>query len=367
VLTELAALDPAEKAGRERESARRKREDDKGGPDQFLGPVLARVQEALNEAKIAIPDSWLKGLDWGKDRWWLDLVKARAPSAGETRTIQLPGGVPMTFAWCPPGSFRMGSNHPEAAVGFANWVCKDERPVHKVTLTRGFFMGIHPVTRGQFARFVAETGYMTEAEKGKGGYKWDGSEWQPDPNCHWRNPGFEQTDQHPVTVVNGNDAKAFATWLQTVLRTVSKRTVTCQLPTEAEWEYACRAGTTTEYHFGQVIDPNRANYRATDSWNSSPMGEPRNGTTEVGSFPANEWGLFDMHGNVWEWCATAYGAYPSEEPTDPLPGHLRLPHVLRGGSWFAHPVECRAASRTSSPLDQYPHDSAGFRVCFRLD
>ena len=225
-------------------------------------------------------------------------------------------------------------------------------------------MGIHPVTRGQFAKFVEATGYKTEAETGGGGHRWDGkkSEWVLDASTTWRNPGFKQNDDHPVTVVSWNDAQAFAKWLQKL----SKRTV--RLPTEAEWEYACRAGTTTEYHFGDVINTDQVNYDGNYSWNGSPKGKWREQTTPVGSFPANAWGLFDMHGNVWEWCEDWYGPYSAEDQIDPCrtTKYSDEDRVLRGGCWGNRPDCCRATFRYGcSPAGR--GSNYGFRVCFRLD
>ncbi|MBY0458755.1 MAG: formylglycine-generating enzyme family protein, partial [Gemmataceae bacterium] len=134
------------------------------------------------------------------------------------------------------------------------------------------------------------------------------------------------------------------------------------LPTEAEWEYACRAGTTTHFHFGDVITTDLANHYGKASWNS-PTGVYRAQTTDVGTFPANPWGLHDMHGNVWEWCADVYKPYAGGESNENSNNNLR---VLRGGSWSGDPVGCRAAFRDwNAPA--YRYYSYGFRVCFRLD
>jgi len=268
--------------------------------------------------------------------------------------IQLPGDATMVFAWCPPGTFQMGSNHQEAK--------SSEKPVHRVTLTKGFLMGVHPVTRGQFRRFVAATNYRTDAETGGGGHKWDGKQWALDTSVSWKAPGFAQTDDHPVTVVSWNDARTFALWLQKVI----ERPV--GLPSEAKWEYACRAGTTTEFHFGDVITADLANYDGNHTWNKSPKGKHRQGTTEVGSFPPNPWGLCDMHGNVWEWCHDWYGPYSAGDQVDPIQLTKQFDEyrVLRGGCWDDYPVTCRSAFRNAiSPA--YRVNYYGFRCVFRLD
>ena len=123
----------------------------------------------------------------------------------------------------------------------------DEKPQHRVRITRPFYLGVHEVTRGQFRRFVDDSGYQTEAEKdGNGGLGWNeaANKFEQAPRYTWREPGFEQTDEHPVVNVSWNDAVAFAEWLG------KKEGKTYRLPTEAEWEYACRAGTTTRYFCG---------------------------------------------------------------------------------------------------------------------
>src|SRR5262249_5278878 len=123
----------------------------------------------------------------------------------------------------------------------------DEHPQHEVRITRPFYLGVTEVTRGQFRLFVDEEGYRTEAEKdGKGGYGWNEEKktFEQNPRYTWQSPGFEQTDEHPVVNVSWNDAQAFVGWLS------RKEGETYRLPTEAEWEYACRAGTTTRYSCG---------------------------------------------------------------------------------------------------------------------
>jgi formylglycine-generating enzyme required for sulfatase activity len=126
-----------------------------------------------------------------------------------------------------------------------------------------------------------------------------------------------------------------------------------RLPAEAEWEYACRAGTTTPFFFGQTIAPELANYGETREW-----------TTPVGSFPANAWGLYDLHGNVWEWCQDWYGRYlkgDRDNPRGRTSGDLR---VMRGGCWWNNPQECRSANRNRS-TPGYPSQNRGCRVCIQ--
>jgi uncharacterized protein (TIGR02996 family) len=240
-------------------------------------------------------------------------------------TLELPGGMPLVGAFVPPGTFRMGGS-----------VEDDEKPVHRVTLTSGWLMGVHPVTQAQWTAVMGT-----------------------DPS-HFKGPN------KPVERVSHSDGQKFCTSLT---RSQEGR-ATVRLPTEAEWEYACRAGTTTEYHFGDVLNPDVANYDGNSSWNDSPLGVYREETTDAGSFPPNPWGLYDMHGNVWEWCADRYGPYPAADQTDPgvnqkQPGNNS--RVLRGGSWcYGGPQNCRAAYRyLDAPALRF--GNVGFRVCFRLD
>jgi formylglycine-generating enzyme required for sulfatase activity len=144
-----------------------------------------------------------------------------------------------------------------------------------------------------------------------------------------------------------------------------------RLPTEAEWEYACRAGTTTPFHFGETISTEQANYNGNFVYGNGKKGVLRNRTTPVGSFPANAWGLHDMHGNVFQWCQDWYGEYPNNEVTDPLGptkglGLRGQERVLRGGSEGTHPWACRCSYRYGLYPDNRSID-CGFRLCFCRD
>lgn len=231
----------------------------------------------------------------------------------------------------PPGEFVMGSPDKEAGAD------DDEHPQHAVKITRPFYLGVYCVTRGQFAKFVAATGYKTDAEKdGEGGWGYTHDANAPlaqRPEFNWRTNGLSQTDEHPVMNVSWNDAVAFCTWLGEQERKKYR------LPTDAEWEYACRAGTTTVYFCGDG-----AEQLGKYAWYSGQSGL---GTHEVGQKLPNALGLYDMLGNVWQWCADRYGAHyykvsPPENPTGPADGSE---HVLRGGSWGNTPASCRSADR----------------------
>ncbi len=243
------------------------------------------------------------------------------------KTLLLPSDVPMTFSFIPPGCFRMGCGHKDADSG--------EKPVHAVTLTRGFFLGIHQVTQAQWKAVM-------------------GTE-----------PGNFKGPNRPVEEVPWEKCQEFCKKLTANL----KGYATARLPTEAEWEYACRAGTTTEYHFGDVINADLVNYNGNFSWNGSPKGRHCNQTADVASFPSNAWGLFDVHGNVWEWCEDWYGPYRAEAQVDPYQTEIHSDdyRVIRGGSWYGIPDYCRAAFRGWSGPADLINCYCGFRVCFHLN
>jgi formylglycine-generating enzyme required for sulfatase activity len=259
------------------------------------------------------------------------------------------------------GSFQMGSSF------IATFWDKpaDEGPRHKVTVSP-FYMGRYQVTVGDFRRFVNATGYKTDTEKNGGGEVWTGEESEQRSDANWKNPYFSQEDNSPVVFVNWFDAVQYCNWLSaqeslTPAYTIKGEEVTWnysangyRLPTEAEWEYACRAGTTTDFSTGNKINTNQANYDVT-------IGR----TTAVGSFTPNPWGLYDMHGNVNEWCWDWYGDYSSKAQTDPQGPMLGDYRVVRGGSWANSVDMIRSAFRgntTPSNTSRYH----GFRIARNL-
>ena len=164
-------------------------------------------------------------------------------------------------------------------------------------------------------------------------------EWKKKAGRYWDNPGFSQTDSHPVTCVSWNDVQAFIRWIN------RKEGKDYTLPTEAEWEYAARAGTKTPFYTGECLSSEQANYNGNYPGKGCSKGTYRNKTTRVGIFSPNPWGLYDMHGNVWEWCQDWFGGYPSSSVTDPTGPSSGSGRVIRGGSWDDNAWDCRSARR----------------------
>jgi eukaryotic-like serine/threonine-protein kinase len=233
------------------------------------------------------------------------------------------------------GAFKMGS--PDSG----QTALPDEKPRHEVEILRPFYLGVYPVTKAQFAAFVRGADYKTEAEADS-------------DKKTWRAPGFAQTDDDPVVCVSWNDAVKFCAWLS------EREKKSYALPTEAQWEYACRAGATTAYSFGD--DPKLLGNYAWYWENSGSCTHP------VGGRKPNPWGLYDMHGNVWEWCADYYDRKyyqhsPIKDPQTILEANARL---CRGGSWYDNAEICRAACRNRiAPGSRYV--IYGLRVCLRPD
>jgi sulfatase modifying factor 1 len=279
--------------------------------------------------------------------------------------------IGMKFVHVPPGRFTMGNAasfdkmtklFPEIEAERLRGLT-DETPAHEVRITKRLYFGAHEVTVGQFRKFVAASGYKPESiADGTGGYGYN-RDYDPekskrgdafegrDPKYSWENPGFPQTDEHPVVNVTFGDAQAMAKWLS------EKEGAKYRLPTEAEWEYACRAGTTTQFFSGDepksladvanIFDADSAaNW---EKWRRFAL-PTRDGfafTAPVGKFKPNAFGLYDTHGNAWEWTADYYGEdyyakSPVDDPQGPTSGRVR---VRRGGSWHTWPLYARSSYR----------------------
>jgi formylglycine-generating enzyme required for sulfatase activity len=242
----------------------------------------------------------------------------------------------------PAGEFMMGS--PESEPGRSN----DEGPLHKVKIARPFAVGRHTVTRGQFAAFMNNMNYKN-------------------PNTSWRNVGFRQEDNHPVVSVSWDNAQAYAAWLS---KLTGQR---YRLLSEAEWEYVARAGTRTPFWWGSSIAPTQANYDGRYVYEGGvTKGEYRQATVPVGTFEPNRWGLYNVHGNVYEWCEDFWHDSYNGAPVDgsawlqggDVSGRLVRggPYrVRRGGSWGSDPLVLRSARRGRAPTGVWDYH-IGFRL-----
>jgi formylglycine-generating enzyme required for sulfatase activity len=262
--------------------------------------------------------------DHSETRWLL-------PGGGEP-FCDIAGGPEMVVV--PAGAFMMGSPENEPERG------PDESPLHQVTFARPFAVGRDAVTRGQYAAFVKAAGLTDN---------------------RWSNPGFAQDDSHPVVNVTWQDAKAYAAWLTDVTGQPYR------LLSEAEWEYAARAGTTTPFWWGSTITPAQANYNGEYVYaGGGSKGEFRKGTVPVRSFSPNPWGLYNVHGNVWERCEDTEHIDYNGAPIDGsawILGNTDSGRVVRGGSWYDDPWGLRAAQRNGDSGVVY---DVGFRLARTL-
>jgi formylglycine-generating enzyme required for sulfatase activity len=239
------------------------------------------------------------------------------------KPVSLTNSIGMKFVLIPAGSFMMGSPPTELEREY------HEGPRHRVVISRPFYLQTTEVTQAQYRKIMSQ------------------------------NPSrFQGCDQCPVERVLYDDAREFIRRLN-----AREKTNRYRLPTEAEWEYACRAGTTTPFSFGATISPDQANYNGHVAYGPGRKGVWRKKTTPAGSFPPNGWGLHDMHGNVWEWCRDWWGEhYYSHSPTrDPQGSSTDDYRVLRGGAWESVPEALRSAHRNPVPPD-IPSSGNGFRV-----
>lgn len=315
--------------------------------------------------------------------WITWLLAAFAPMglqrAGETAP-EFTNSIGMPMVRIPHGEFLMGSDEPIATLQKDFPLMerqrleelRDEAPVHKVRITRDFYIGATEVTVGQFRAFLEQSGYVPESiADGTGGYGYR-ADYDPekstrgdafegrDTRYSWKNPGFAQTDTHPVVNVTWGDAQAMAHWLS------QREGRSYRLPTEAEWEYAARAGTRTRYHSGDAPESQLAVANTFDA--ASKVNWPKfeqhalkgnDGyafTAPVASFAPNAFGLYDMHGNAWEWTQDLYDENyyahsPTNDPKGPAKGNV---YVRRGGSWHTWPLYTRSSYRNwNSPQTRY--------------
>jgi formylglycine-generating enzyme required for sulfatase activity len=285
---------------------------------------------------------------------------------------ELVNSIGMKLVMIPAGEFQMGSTVREAAPLIAS--AMDEVPMHLVTTSHSFYMSVCEVTKGQFAEFVTDVGYKTDSEKhggglGLGSARTSRANGISNPTVRndrysWRQTGFFQMDSYPVVNVSWNDATAFCEWLS------KKENRNYQLPTEAQWEYCCRAGTRTRYFNGDDANSvskigNVADQRAQtilgfhevirgNDWHAC--------TAPVGRFPANSFGLRDMHGNVNEWCKDIYGKYWEEAMSDPVGSTEGSERVFRGGSWYSPYADSARCAARQHRDPSHCDFQIGFRV-----
>jgi formylglycine-generating enzyme required for sulfatase activity len=253
------------------------------------------------------PESWAS--DWGEDEFGLWMAFAYK-------------SVRQVFRWCEPGTFMMGSppEEPERQSLGA------DETLHEVTLSKGFWIADTPVTQA-----------LWEVVMGKHSSRFSGAD-RPVENPSW------------------DDAQAFINKMNGL-----KAELKLCLPSEAQWEYACRAGTTMPFSWGDQIDSTLVNFDGNYPYNDGRNSEYREQTVDVKSLPCNDWGLYQMHGNVWEWCQDWYGKYPAGPVTDPEGPGTGGGRVLRGGSWIADGRHCRSAFRRHF-VPSYRNNYIGFRL-----
>jgi formylglycine-generating enzyme required for sulfatase activity len=309
--------------------------------------ALKQQQNRAELTSYSVNTGWLARQG---DRW----EKKTKPIEVQAYQQKLAPGVVLTMVEIPAGTFLMGSPPGEEgrdiyasldsdlkkSLGIEG---RDAEAQRRVTVP-AFWIARFPITQAQW-KLVARLGKIER-------------ELNADPS-NFKGP------ERPVENVSWQDAIEFCRRLSKL----TKRNYT--LPSEAQWEYACRAGTTTPFHFGETLITELANYDGNDTYGQGPQGAYRQQTTNVGSFPANAWGLQDMHGNVWEWCLDRWHPSLAKAPTDGSAWQEPAPEVakqyqdqrlLRGGSWYVDPGNCRSASRHGDlPDDQ--HYDVGFRVC----
>jgi formylglycine-generating enzyme required for sulfatase activity len=298
-------------------------------------PAALRAPFAAAEAKAA-------------QRAWAEYL-----SVPMETSLDLGGGQKLELVLIPPGTFTMGS-----PVGEKDR--RNDEAAHAVTLTQPFYLGKYAVTQAQYRAVTGyNPSYFSAQAQGKEGVKYNVVK----PGGGKEKAAGLDTRRFPVENVSWDEAQEFSS---EVGRIAGKKV---GLPSEAEWEYACRAGTTTPFHFGGVLNGKQANCNGGFPYGTQEKGPYKDKTSAVGSYAPNAWGLYDMHGNVWQWCQDWYGPYDGLGETDPLRVYKSTVNarVLRGGSWLSYARSCRAACRFRLEPSFRVDLGYGVRVAVRLD
>ena len=286
--------------------------------------LLARFNISLYAAEDA--SQWVRSPATPAEAEFLQSITATEMNLPAEAEIALGNNINMKFVLIPAGEFEMGSPPSETGRGF------DEGPVHQVKISKPFYMGKYEVTQIQYNTVLG-------IQK----------------NCKFKG------DSLPVENINWYEVNPFLN------RLCNKYDLKFRLPTEAEWEYACRAGTNTPFYTGETISGEQANYKSKLVYKKGTKGVYLKMTTQVGSYPSNAFGLYDMHGNVWEWCSDWYSNsyYQKAETIDPKGPVSGSGHIIRGGSYKNNPVQLRSASRKAKMCGA-DKKYLGFRVILEI-
>ena len=292
---------------------------------QYSSKVGVTLEEGLLNCRNALHQLRGEPLEQVKPQGKKKVVEFNVAKTGDTKTITLPGGAKMEMIYVSPGSFMMGSERGDA------------KPIHRVTLTKGFWLGKYEVTQAQWKSVMGSVNF--------------------EPRWFWPSSPAFSGDDRPMDIVSWYDCQEFikkvnAKWGSDVAR----------LPTEAEWEYACRAGTTGDY--SGTGNLSEMGWHHGEIWGVRAVGNSDDRTHNVGEKRANHWGFCDMHGNVYEWCNDWYGYYPYGDCTDPTGPSSGEDHVRRGGSWDSGSWACTSSFRSRGPAAIMSEvKDCGFRLC----
>ena len=340
----------------------------KTGSFAALQIVAQRVADSLSAAAVTARRRLTPTLAFA------DTARATALANGalEARCFQInldaAAWPQVVMVAIPPGRFTMGSPGDEVKHSV---ITGAETPQHEVKIDHVFALSREPISVAAFSAFVDDTHY----EAGDIAIVVRDGRYVNEQGRSWRDPGFAQARDHPATCINWHDAQAFIGWLNSRLE-LTGRPDAYRLPSEAEWEYACRAGTQTPFSFGPTITTDQANFDGRGSYDSAPPSLMWRRTTTSGPFSENGVGLFDMHGNVWEWCEDRwhlnYNGAPSDGSAWTADGQsipMNLPflredlhhNVVRGGGWDTLPQHLRSATRMGINSSMR-HAAAGFRI-----